>query len=397
MTETRPLVPQARHTLVAQETFSSIPVLDFRLSQSPESKPLFLSQLREALVIVGFFYLKNPPVPQHVRNSFVEKSIELCDLPLDKKLKIDMINSKHFLGYSRRGLEKTARRTDNREMFDFLTPLPAPGPDEPIYLNVQGPSQWPEEQDVPGFRPAIENYLFSIGELGKTMTSLVAEALDLEPSAFTHLFNRDVPRNKVSLLKYPEPADDSDASPGLIQDINSDGSFQGVGPHKDGGFLTFLLQATAHAGLEAQNKAGRWISIPPIPNTLVINVGRSLESLTAGVCTATTHRVNLRPSFFFDRHGRCLGPRYSYPVFQTLRVDVTHQELTSIKLPKHITDLVKDEKIKSDAEAYFAKYHLQSPGKGIFMARLTSHPEVGRRWYPEQLAEALKGQREFSS
>ena len=229
------------------------------------------------------------------------------------------------------------------------------------------------------------------------MKILVAEALDLEPTAMVRFFN-DPPRNKVSLLKYPPPPLPSSSINGINrvnENGSSSGEFQGVGPHKHGGFLTYLLQATSQAGLEAQNKSGVWIPVPPIPDTLVVNVGRSLESMTGGVCTATTHRVNLRPGNFVDANRDSLGPRYSFPVFQTLKLDLTREELSSLKLPAHIAELVKDEKVKSDAEAFFAKYHLESPGMGIFTARLTSHPDVGQRWYPEHLARVLKGQREF--
>lgn len=231
------------------------------------------------------------------------------------------------------------------------------------------------------------------------MKILVAEALDLEPTAMVKFFN-DPPRNKVSLLKYPLPPSSpssSNGTNGINNDDTCEDAFQGVGPHKDGGFLTYLLQATPHAGLEAQNKSGVWIPVPPIQDTLVVNVGRSLESMTGGVCSATTHRVNLRPTDFLDANGNPLGPRFSFPVFQTLKLDLTREDLSSLTLPAHITDLVKHEKVKSEAEAYFAKFHLESPGKGIFMARLTSHPQVGQRWYPEQLAQVLKGQREFKS
>ena len=85
------------------------------LALSPATKTLFffLLPLKEALVMVGFFYLKNPPIPAEVKEAFVEKAIQLCNLPLEKKLEIDMINSRHFLGYSRLGAEKTAQRMDN--------------------------------------------------------------------------------------------------------------------------------------------------------------------------------------------------------------------------------------------------------------------------------------------
>lgn len=225
------------------------------------------------------------------------------------------------------------------------------------------------------------------------MKTLVAEALDLESTALLKFFN-DPPRNKVSLLKYPPPRSLLHSTNG-VEDTTCDS--QGVGPHKDGGFLTFLLQATPHACLEAQNKSGTWIPVPPIPDTLVVNVGRSLESMTGGVCTAATHRAMLRYENFIDSKGNFLGPRFSFPVFQTLKLDLTSADLSSLKLPSHIADLVRDEKVKSDAEAFFAKYHLQSPGKGIFTARLTSHPDVGRRWYPQELQQALKGQQEFRS
>jgi isopenicillin N synthase-like dioxygenase len=225
------------------------------------------------------------------------------------------------------------------------------------------------------------------------MKSLVAEALDLEPNSLDRFFH-DPPRNKVSVLKYPVPPSPSNNGIHGLQTETHGERFQGVGSHKDGGFLTYLLQATPHAGLEAQNKSGEWVAVPPIEDTLVINVGRSLESMTGGACTATTHRVSLRHQDFVDQQGRPLGPRYSFPVFQTLKLDLMHEELCSLQLPAHIRALVQDQKVKSDAEAFFAKHHLMSPGQGIFTARLTSHPDVGRRWYPELLEAALKGQKE---
>ncbi|KAI1177402.1 putative oxidoreductase [Nemania sp. FL0916] len=400
----------------SRPNLTSIPVLDFNLTTSPTTKPRFLGQLREALVIIGFFYLKNPPLPTCVKQEFVQKSMALCNQPLEKKMEIAMVNSKHFLGYSGMGLERTAMRMDHREMFDFLTPMPPPKPEDPVWMNVQGPNQWPDENVVPGFRVALENYLAAISNLGNIMKSLVAEALDLAPDALDKFFH-DPPRNKVSLLKYPPPPPPSHTTTSVPVQQNSSSSrrlhssnsntgddeeketFQGVGAHKDGGFLTYLLQATSHPGLEAQSKTGIWVPVPPLPNTLVVNVGRSLEAMTGGVCTATTHRVRLGPNDFVDpRTGRARGPRFSYPVFQTLKLDLTRDDLCSLRLPPAVRALVRDgDRAKSDAEAFFAQYHLMSPGQGIFTARLTSHPDVGRRWYPELLEAALKGQEDFRS
>lgn len=98
-------------------SFVSIPIIDYSLALSPATKTHFLAQLKEALVMVGFFYLKNPPIAADVKEAFVEKAIQLCNLPLEKKLEIDMVNSRHFLGYSRLGAEKTAQQMDHRELF----------------------------------------------------------------------------------------------------------------------------------------------------------------------------------------------------------------------------------------------------------------------------------------
>lgn len=42
----------------------------------------------------------------------------MFNLPLEKKLEIEMVNSKHFLGYARLGQEITALKNDYREQFD---------------------------------------------------------------------------------------------------------------------------------------------------------------------------------------------------------------------------------------------------------------------------------------
>lgn len=225
------------------------------------------------------------------------------------------------------------------------------------------------------------------------MKILIAEALGLEPTALQKFFPKP-PRNKISLLKYPEPwtmMDEKLDAPALS-------GYQGVGPHKDGGILTYLLQASPHRGLEAQNTSGDWISIPPIEDTLVVNVGRSLEGITRGVCTAAMHRVNLSAESFQGEDGRSLGPRFSFSVFQTLKLDLQQEELQSLQLPDDVMALLpapNDARLQT--EEYFAKYHLQSPGLGIFTARLTSHPDVAQRWYPDIAAKVLEGQAEFAA
>ncbi|KAL4866740.1 Non-hem dioxygenase N-terminal domain-containing protein [Aspergillus spectabilis] len=103
---------------IPSESFTAIPILDFSQSTSANTKPAFLADLRHALVNVGFFYLTNTPIASEIRQNLVAKCKTLFDLSLEKKLEIEMVNSKHFLGYSRLGAEITARKQDYREQFD---------------------------------------------------------------------------------------------------------------------------------------------------------------------------------------------------------------------------------------------------------------------------------------
>ena len=113
--------PDGNQTQQAQShptAFTSIPILDFSQALSPSTKPAFLASLREALVDVGFLYLKHPPISPDVQAELIEKGKGLFDMPLPKKLEIEMVNSRHFLGYSRLGAEITALKSDHREQFD---------------------------------------------------------------------------------------------------------------------------------------------------------------------------------------------------------------------------------------------------------------------------------------
>lgn len=234
---------------------------------------------------------------------------------------------------------------------------------------------------MPGFRPAIEQYFDDVCKLADEFKVFVAEALDLEPTALIKYFDAEC-HDRLKLNKYDPPS----------SDVSDEDRFQGNGPHKDSSVLTFIYQGTQHPGLEAQNKSGQWIPVPPRSDAIVINVGRILEAMTGGVCTAATHQVVLKPEYYVDAAGNSLGPRMTYPLLQLLGLDLTREEM-SLKIPQHIADLVKDEKVRSDAERFFQQIFQNSAGYGIFSSRVLKHADVSQRWYPDVLAEFQKAQR----
>lgn len=58
----------------------------------------------------------------------------------------------------------------------------------------------------------------------------------------------------------------------------------GIPPHSDYGFLTILLQDEVQ-GLQIQH-AGEWVTVEPIPNSFVVNVGDHLEVGSSSLSTA---------------------------------------------------------------------------------------------------------------
>lgn len=88
----------------AVETFSKVPILSLAAARSPDTKPAFLAQLRDALITVGFMYISDTGLPQELVEKVVRQTQDFFDedkLPFEEKEKIEMKNEKSFLGWSR--------------------------------------------------------------------------------------------------------------------------------------------------------------------------------------------------------------------------------------------------------------------------------------------------------
>jgi len=93
----------------------------------------------------------------------------------------------------------------------------------------------------------------------------------------------------------------------------------GVGPHQDGTFITILKQDDNVSGLQVYKGPGdemnidptQWVTIPPVKNALVVNVGAMLEVWSNLKYKAALHRVIANNNL----------PRYSVPFFYTPSYD----------------------------------------------------------------------------
>lgn len=367
-------------------SFQQIPVIDLKLALNSESKRQFLYELRHALIDVGFLLLVNYETvgPSRKELEEIREQAELFfELPEEVKLGCEMINSPHFLGYTRLANEVTALNTDWREQIDLGTELPAPGSDEPIYRNIEGPNLWPNAKYAPKFRPVVLNYIDKMTNLGTMFRNLVCEAIGLEATSLDEFFKPNQ-QCKMKIIAYPDGEQLANESSKALDDLPTTG--QGCGPHRDSDLLTYIYQPTSHSkSLQVQNFQGKWVTVQNVPNSLVVNAGQTLEAITQGVCKATIHRVLVPEAG--------TGTRISIPFFQTIDLD-SHKSIAK-GIPTDILRLrdERDEKILDwavDVGFQFIPDVDKYPvGHTVFKNRIKSHQDVATRWYPTILKEVL--------
>ncbi|KAK4859052.1 hypothetical protein QYF36_026046 [Acer negundo] len=66
----------------------------------------------------------------------------------------------------------------------------------------------------------------------------------------------------------------------------------GLCPHSDASAITILLQISEVEGLQIR-KDGMWISVKPLPNAFIINIGDALEILSNGAYRSIEHRATV--------------------------------------------------------------------------------------------------------
>ena len=79
-------------------SFNEIPVLDLSLSRHSDTKPAFLSSLRDALLDVGFLYIKDTGINDALVQDVIGQGKAFFSLSDEQKLEIQMKNVPSFLG-----------------------------------------------------------------------------------------------------------------------------------------------------------------------------------------------------------------------------------------------------------------------------------------------------------
>ncbi|APH01716.1 oxidoreductase [Janibacter indicus] len=327
----------------------ALPVLDLAdLHAGPEAVERFREQLRVATHEVGFFHLRHG-IDRAVVDELFATARAFFALPEEDKRAIEMTNSAQFRGWTRLGGELTQGQVDYREQIDIGPERPLRDDVDPPYLRLDGPNQWPAA--LPQLRTVIEAWTDRLGVLGRDLMAQWALSLGAPADHFTSTF--DDASTLLKIVRYP----------------GTEQTSQGVGDHKDPGFLTLLLIEPGKSGLQVQTDGG-WIDVPPTDDCFVVNIGELMEAVTDGYLRATSHRVTA-PAVGSER--------LSIPFFFNPALDA---EAPVVPLRPEYAERARG--VTQDAANVISTRY----GDNLLKARLRAHPDVAARHHADLVGGA---------
>jgi isopenicillin N synthase-like dioxygenase len=240
----------------------------------------------------GFFYVTGHGVVPAVIARLDAASRKFFALPVEDKMSIAMAKAgRAWRGFFPVGGELTSGKPDLKEGIYFGTELGSDDRRVKAGVPMHGANLWPAQ--VPELRPAVLDFMARTTEAGHAVMRGVALSLGLDAEYFARTYTAE-PTILFRVFHYP-PARAPEEAGGEDE--------WGVGEHTDYGLLTLLAQDDC-GGLQVKARDG-WIEAPPLPGTLVCNIGDMLDRLTGGWYRSTPHRVR-------NVSGR---ERLSFPLF----------------------------------------------------------------------------------
>ena len=200
-------------------------------------------------------------------------------LPERDKRAIEMVNSPHFRGYNRAGLEHTRGKPDWREQIDVGAEREALAvhPAAPAWRRLQGPNQWPDA--LPELKPALLRYQAEVTALAIRVLRAFAAALNQPENVFEPIYTPTPNQlSKSSATPAAPPTRATKASAPTRTRASSPSCCRTRSP------------ACRSKATTAGSTRRRW------PGTFVVNIGEILELASSGYLRANVHRVVSPPA-----------------------------------------------------------------------------------------------------
>ncbi|MBA0677517.1 hypothetical protein Goari_018921 [Gossypium aridum] len=215
----------------------------------------------------GFFQAVNHGISHELMKCTREVWREFFNLPLEVKQEYANAPTT-YEGYgSRLGVQKGAI-LDWSDYF-FLHYLP-------VYL--RNPSKWPSLPS--SCRDLMSEYGAEVVKLCGRLLKAMSISLGLKEDYLQNAFGGEDIGACLRVNFYPKCP-----QPDLTLGLSS---------HSDPGGMTLLLPDHDIAGLQVR-KNGKWITVKPVPNAFIVNVGDQIQVMSNAIYKSVEHRVIVNP------------------------------------------------------------------------------------------------------
>jgi len=253
-------------------------------------KQRFIDDFYNGLVEYGFIVLNPYDFSFNLIDQAYEKYKQFFALPLATKMKY-FGNNGGQRGYVPRLVEhaKNSKHPDLKEFWHIGRELDKSSPYKGT--NDYPENVWPdaEIQEFKNVGLAVYNQL---DQVATSLFHSLAHSLDVPQSYFENMTREG--NSILRTIHYPP-----------LKEFTEQDSIR-AGAHEDINLITLLVGAT-DGGLELLDRDGKWLSVPSLPNQIVVDSGDMLSRITNNVIPATTHRV-INPD-------HSTSERYSMPFF----------------------------------------------------------------------------------
>ncbi|XP_048132576.1 protein SRG1-like [Rhodamnia argentea] len=242
-----------------------IPVIDLNklLSVNGDLMESELQKLHAACRDWGFFQVINHGVSCSLVEEVKLGIQELFKLPMEEKRKLWQEEG-DLEGFGQAFVVSEEQKLDWADLF-CLVSLPR---------HLRKPRLFPMLPSP--FRDVLDEYSSALRDLAMKLLVLMAKALKVDTEEMVELFDGGM---QAFRMNYYPPC----PRPELVI---------GLTPHSDAIGLTILLQVNEMEGLQVR-KEGKWVSVKPLPNAFVVNIGDILEIVTNGTYRSIEHRATV--------------------------------------------------------------------------------------------------------
>ncbi|KAK9053989.1 hypothetical protein SSX86_025064 [Deinandra increscens subsp. villosa] len=272
----------------------SVPVIDLHclFAEAEANSSAYSSELNKlhtASKEWGFFQVINHGINESLLLDFKREILNLFNLPMEEKLKLWQEEDNHE-GFGQLFVVSEEQKLDWSDMF-YITTLPH---------DLRKPQLF--QKLPPILRDKLEAYSMEIKRLAVAILGQMAKALGMDTEEMSGLFQDGVQSMRMNYYPpCPQPQ-----------------MALGFSPHSDADALTILYQLNETPGLQIR-KDGKWVTVQPRADALVVNIGDILEIVSNGVYKSIEHQAIVNSSnermsvatFYSSNMGTELGPARS--------------------------------------------------------------------------------------